>query len=71
MSKLAFDLVSVRQTLKHMLDRGLITLECLDDPSPGFKDNMHVNWKTFPNGYRGVRHQNLLRSEQIISPEDF
>ena len=71
MSKLAFDLVSVRQTLKHMLDRGLITLECLDDPSPGFKDNMHVNWKTFPNGYRGVRHQNLLRSEQIISPENF
>ncbi|AGH57660.1 hypothetical protein CPKG_00029 [Cyanophage KBS-S-2A] len=54
-----------------MLDRGLITLENLDDPSPGFKDNMNVSWKTFPNGYRGVRHQNLLRSEQTISPADF
>ncbi len=71
MSQPAFDLVYVRQTLKHMLNRGLITLECLDNPSPGFNDNMHVKWKTFPNGYRGVRHQNLLRSEQIISPENF
>jgi hypothetical protein len=71
MSQPAFDLASVRQTLRHMLDRGLITLKCLDDPSPIFKENMHVSWITFPNGYRGVRHQNLLRPEQTTSPADF
>jgi len=71
MSQPAFDLVSVRQTLRHMLDRGLITIENLDDPSPGFRENMNVSWKTFPNGYRGIRHQNLLRSENTISPADF
>lgn len=70
MSTSAFDLSSVRQTLNHMLDVGLIRLENLDEPSPGFKENMNVDWKTFPNGYRGVRHVNLLRDNSIIS-DDF
>ena len=50
-----------------MLDAGLIRLENLDEPSPGFKENMNVNWKTFPKGYRGVRHVNLLRDNTITS----
>jgi len=65
MTTSAFDLSSVRQTLRHMLDAGLIRLENLDEPSPGFKENMNVSWKTFPNGYRGVRHVNLLRDDSI------
>ena len=65
MTTSAFDLSSVRQTLKHMLDVGLIRLENLDEPSPGFKENMNVSWKTFPNGYRGVRHVNLLRDNTV------
>lgn len=65
MTSSAFDLSSVRQTLKHMLDAGLIRLENLDEPSPGFKENMNVNWKIFPKGYHGVRHVNLLRDNTI------
>lgn len=67
MSASAFDLSSVQQTLSRMLDAGLIRLENLDEPSPGFKENMSVDWKTFPKGYRGVRHVNLLRDNSIIS----
>lgn len=67
MSTSAFDLSSVRQTLNHMLDVGLIRLENLDEPSPGFRENMNVDWKTFPNGYRGVRYRNLLRDDSINS----
>ena len=67
MSASAFDLSSVQQTLSRMLDAGLIRLENLDEPSPGFKENMNVDWKTFPKGYRGVRHVNLLRDNSIIS----
>ena len=67
MSPSAFDLSSVQQTLSRMLDAGLIRLENLDEPSPGFKENMNVDWKTFPKGYRGVRHVNLLRDNSIIS----
>ena len=70
MTSSAFDLSSVRQTLKHMLDAGLVRLENLDEPSPGFKENMNVNWKTFPTGYRGVRHVNLLRDDSI-TPNNF
>ena len=65
MTASAFDLSSVRQTLRRMLDAGLIRLENLDEPSPGFKENMNVSWKSFPNGYRGIRHVNLLRDDSI------
>jgi len=70
MTSSAFDPSSVRQTLKHMLDVGLIRLENLDEPSPGFKENMNVDWKTFPTGYHGVRHVNLLR-DNTINPDNF
>lgn len=67
MDSSAFELSSVRQTLKHMLNAGLIRLENLDEPSPGFKETMHVDLKTFPKGYRGVRHRNLLRDDSTNS----
>ena len=69
----ALDLSSTRLALRRMLDNGLITLENLDEPSPGFTKNMRVDLRTFPKGYRGVRFVNLLREDasQQISPEDF
>lgn len=69
----ALDLSSTRLTLRQMLHNGLITLENLDEPSPGFSKNMRVDLRIFPTGYHGVRFVNLLREDasQEISPEDF
>lgn len=63
MSTSAFDLSSVRHKLRHMVEQGLVTIEQLDQPSPGFRSNMNVSLHHFPCGYRGVRHQNLLRDQ--------
>lgn len=68
MARKAFDVNSIRLKLRYMVDKGYITLEQLDEPSPGFKSNMNVHMRDFPNGYRGVRHQNLLRIENILPP---
>ena len=57
----AFDVSSVRLKLRYMVEQGLVTIDQLDEPSPGFKSNMNVYMRDFPSGYRGVRHQNLLR----------
>ena len=60
--KEAFDLASIRLTLRGMLDKGLLpNVECLDTPSPGFIANTRVDRRTFPGGYEGIQHQNLLR----------
>jgi len=61
MKPAAFDVTSVRLKLRHMVKQGLLTIEHLDQPSPGFKSNMNVHMRDFPSGYRGVRHKNLLR----------
>ena len=61
MKPVAFDVTSVRLKLRHMVKQGLLTIEHLDQPSPGFKSNMNVHMRDFPSGYRGVRHKNLLR----------
>ena len=63
MSASAFDLTSVRHKLQHMVEQGLVTIEQLDQPSPGFKLNMNVSTHHFSSGYHGVRHQNLLRDQ--------
>ena len=73
----AFDLASVRRTLRHMLDKGLIPdIETLDTPSPGFLKNTGPDRRTFPGGYTGVQHRNLLRDHhpeavQVVNPRDF
>ena len=76
--KEAFDLVSVRRTLRHMLDKGLIPdIETLDTPSPGFLKNTGPDRRTFPGGYTGTPHRNLLRDHHPEtvqagpSPRDF
>lgn len=68
MARKAFDVNSIRLKLNYMVEQGYITLEQLDEPSPGFRSNMNVHMRDFPNGYRGVRHQNLLRIENILPP---
>ena len=58
----AFDTASIRRTLAKMLASGkLPNIECLDTPSPGFQAMARVDRRTFPGGYQGVQHRNLLR----------
>jgi hypothetical protein len=66
MASKAFDVSSIRLKLCYMVEQGYITLEQLDEPSPDFRSNMNVPFQHFPKGYRGVRHQNLLRTENIF-----
>jgi hypothetical protein len=61
MKPAAFDVTSVRLKLRYMVENNYVTIDDLDEPSPGFKSNMNVHMRDFPKGYRGVRHQNLLR----------
>lgn len=68
MKSAAFDVSSIRLKLRYMVDKGYISLEQLDEPSPGFKSNMNVHMRDFPSGYRGVRHKNLLRIENFLPP---
>ena len=62
MKPAAFDVTSVRLKLKYMVENNYVAIDDLDEPSPGFKLNMNVSLHHFPSGYRGVRHQNLLRN---------
>jgi hypothetical protein len=68
MAARAFDVSSIRLKLRYMVDKGYVTLEQLDEPSPGFKLNMNVLMRDFPSGYRGVRYKNLLRIENFLPP---
>ena len=61
MNSAAFDVSLVREKLRYMIDKGLVTLEQLDNPPPGFKFNMNVHSRDFPSGYCGVQYKNLLR----------
>ena len=62
----AFDLSSIRITLRKGVANGLFTLEDLDTPSDGFRRNMNVDLKSFPGGYQGVKYQNLLRDDEHL-----
>ena len=66
--------------LRHGIDKGLWTLENLDTPSSGWMANTRTDKRTFPNGYQGAVHRNLLRDPQppespervqVVSPRDF
>ena len=63
MQPAAFDVTSVRFKLRYMVEQNYVTIDQLDEPSPGFKSNMKVSLQHFPSGYRGVRHKNLLRDQ--------
>lgn len=62
----AFELNSIRITLRKAVANGLFTLEDLDTPSDGFRRNMNVDLKSFPAGYQGVEYKNLLRDDEHL-----
>ena len=64
----AFDLSNIRLTLKKAVECGHFTVEHLDTPSEGFIRNTRCDRRTFPCGYEGVQHRNLLR-EPGTAPE--
>ena len=74
--------VSVIKTLKDGITKGRWSLEDLDEPPPGWTECV-LNTKgnpAFPQGYQGVKYQNLARVEEpkaieekveITNPKDF
>ena len=64
----AFDLSNIRLTLKKAVENGHFTVDHLDTPSEGFIRNTRCDRRTFPCGYEGVQHRNLLR-EPGAAPE--
>ena len=73
--------ISVIKTLKDGITKGRWSLEDLDEPPPGWTECV-LNTKgnpAFPQGYQGVKYQNLARVEEpkpkqetieIIDPKD-
>ena len=59
---------AIRQQLIDGVAKGYWTLEQLDTPSQGFIRNTRCDRRTFPCGYEGVQHRNLLR-EPGTAPE--
>jgi hypothetical protein len=59
----AFDLTTIRMTLRKAVQAGHFTMEMLDTPSPGFVNNTNCDRRTFPSGYEGVQFRNLLRDD--------
>lgn len=63
--------------LRNGIEKGLWTLEDLDQPSPGWISNTRVDRRHFPNGYQGIEYRNPLRDPepleavQISDPRDF
>ena len=63
--KPAFDLTTIRLTLRKAVQAGRFTMEQLDTPSPGFVNNTACDRRTFPSGYEGVQFRNLLRDDPL------
>ena len=59
----AFDLTTIRMTLRKAVQAGHFTMEMLDTPSPGFVNNTNCDRRTFAGGYEGVQFRNLLRDD--------
>ena len=64
--------ISVIKTLKDGITKGRWSLEDLDEPPPGWTECV-LNTKgnpAFPQGYQGVKYQNLARVEKPKPPEE-
>lgn len=68
---------SLKEMLLRGVEQGYWTLENLDSPSAGWVTNTRVDLRTFPDGYKGAQHRNLLRDGmpqpervQVIDPKD-
>ena len=74
--KQAFDPTSVRLTLRKGIEKGYWTLEQLDQPSMGWKENAERFRRHYPK-YEQPVYRNLLRDEEaaasvsISDPRDF
>jgi len=57
---------SVIKTLKDGIKKGYWSLEDLDKPPPGWTEciNNTKGNKAFPQGYQGVKYQNLARVKE-------
>ena len=63
------NLAETKRILREGVEKGYWTLDSLDRPSPGFVSCTHVDRETFPGGYEGVQHRNLLKAPGIPHPE--
>ena len=63
------NLAETKRILREGVEKGYWTLDALDRPSPGFVSCAHVDRETFPGGYEGVQHRNLLKAPGIPHPE--
>ena len=64
--------ISVIKTLKDGIKKGRWSLEDLDEPPPGWTECV-LNTKgnpAFPQGYQGVKYQNLARVKEPKPPEE-
>ena len=64
--------ISVIKTLKDGITKGRWSLEDLDEPPPGWTECV-LSTKgnpAFPQGYQGVKYQNLARVEEPKPPEE-
>ena len=64
--------ISVIKTLKDGIKKNRWSLEDLDEPPPGWTECV-LNTKgnpAFPQGYQGVKYQNLARVEEPKPPEE-
>jgi len=64
--------ISIIKTLKDGITKGRWSLEDLDEPPPGWTECV-LNTKgnpAFPQGYQGVKYQNLARVEEPKPPEE-
>lgn len=59
------DMAQTRLILQRMVSRGLISIDHLDQPSPGFRTNTAVDARLFPNGYQGITYRNPLRDQPL------
>ena len=70
-------ILAVQKQLQDGIAKGYWTLENLDQPSPGWVANTRVDKRTFPDGYQGIQHRNLLRDyhpeavQAAPDPRDF
>ena len=68
---------AMQEQLQDGIAKGYWTLENLDQPSPGWVANTRVDKRTFPDGYQGIQHRNLLRDyhpeavQAAPDPRDF
>ena len=63
------NLAETKRILREGVEKGYWTLDSLDRPSPGFVSCTQVDRETFPGGYEGVQHRNLLKAPGIPHPE--